>query len=55
MLSGFLFGPQVASALNVPFIPIRKKGKLPGKTIQASYEKEYGMVNSFSMIQFLSV
>uniref|UniRef100_A0A915BQF6 Adenine phosphoribosyltransferase n=1 Tax=Parascaris univalens TaxID=6257 RepID=A0A915BQF6_PARUN len=40
---GFLFGPQVAVALNVPFIPIRKKGKLPGKTITQSYSKEYGI------------
>lgn len=39
---GFLFGPQIAIALNVPFIPIRKKGKLPGKTIQKIYKKEYG-------------
>uniref|UniRef100_A0A9J2PW58 Adenine phosphoribosyltransferase n=2 Tax=Ascaris TaxID=6251 RepID=A0A9J2PW58_ASCLU len=40
---GFLFGPQIAVALNVPFIPIRKKGKLPGKTITQSYSKEYGI------------
>jgi adenine phosphoribosyltransferase len=39
-----LFGPQVAQLLNVPFVPIRKKGKLPGPTIAASYEKEYGVV-----------
>ncbi|CAJ0579336.1 unnamed protein product, partial [Mesorhabditis spiculigera] len=30
---GFLFGPQVAILLNVPFVPIRKKGKLPGEDI----------------------
>ncbi|CAI4226534.1 unnamed protein product [Auanema sp. JU1783] len=39
---GFLFGPQVAILLDVPFVPIRKKGKLPGKCISASYVKEYG-------------
>ncbi|CCD62975.1 Adenine phosphoribosyltransferase [Caenorhabditis elegans] len=39
---GFLFGPQVAIQLGVPFVPIRKKGKLPGATIEASYVKEYG-------------
>lgn len=39
---GFLFGPQIAIALKVPFIPIRKKGKLPGETIQVIYTKEYG-------------
>ncbi|VDK44806.1 unnamed protein product [Anisakis simplex] len=39
---GFLFGPQIAIALNVPFVAIRKKGKLPGKTISQEYAKEYG-------------
>ena len=39
---GFLFGPQVAIQLGVPFVPIRKKGKLPGATIEAAYQKEYG-------------
>ncbi|KJH53366.1 putative adenine phosphoribosyltransferase [Dictyocaulus viviparus] len=39
---GFLFGPIVAIRLGVPFIPIRKKGKLPGDCIQATYVKEYG-------------
>lgn len=40
---GFLFGPQVAQYLGVPFIPIRKKGKLPGEVKQISYRLEYGM------------
>lgn len=39
---GFLFGPQVAMLLDVPFVPIRKKGKLPGECVSASYVKEYG-------------
>lgn len=39
---GFLFGPQLAELLNVPFIPIRKVGKLPYKTVQQSYDLEYG-------------
>lgn len=39
---GFLFGPQVAILLNLPFIPIRKKGKLPGTIISTTYIKEYG-------------
>jgi len=39
---GFLFGPAVALSLGIPFVPVRKKGKLPGKTIEASYELEYG-------------
>ncbi|KAK5973665.1 Adenine phosphoribosyl transferase [Trichostrongylus colubriformis] len=39
---GFLFGPIIAVQLGVPFVPIRKKGKLPGECLQASYMKEYG-------------
>lgn len=39
---GFLFGMSLAQALNVPFIPIRKAGKLPHKTIQYAYALEYG-------------
>lgn len=41
---GFLFGPQIALQLKVPFVPIRKKGKLPGEVKQAVYELEYGTV-----------
>lgn len=39
---GFLFGMMLANHLNVPFIPIRKQGKLPYKTISESYKLEYG-------------
>jgi len=39
---GFLFGMLIAQELQVPFIPIRKKGKLPHKTIEQSYNLEYG-------------
>ncbi|WP_258104618.1 adenine phosphoribosyltransferase [Marinoscillum sp. MHG1-6] len=39
---GFLFGSQLAIRLGVPFIPIRKKGKLPYKTIGHAYDLEYG-------------
>ena len=39
---GFLFGPSLALRLGAGFVPIRKKGKLPGPTETASYEKEYG-------------
>ncbi len=38
---GFLFGLMIAQKLNVPFVPIRKKGKLPYKTFSQSYESEY--------------
>lgn len=39
---GFIFGTLVASELNLPFIPLRKPGKLPYKTHSASYQLEYG-------------
>lgn len=39
---GFLFGMLIADALQIKFIPVRKKGKLPYKTIQHSYALEYG-------------
>ncbi|RKP31397.1 adenine phosphoribosyltransferase [Metschnikowia bicuspidata] len=39
---GFLFGPALALALNAGFIPVRKPGKLPGPTLKASFQKEYG-------------
>jgi len=39
---GFLDGMLLANRLNVPFIPIRKQGKLPFKTISESYKLEYG-------------
>lgn len=42
---GFLFGPIIALRLGAAFVPVRKAGKLPGQTITASYEKEYGMVS----------
>lgn len=39
---GFIIGAALAHALGLGFIPIRKKGKLPGKTIAQSYALEYG-------------
>lgn len=39
---GFLFGPSLALRLGAGFAPIRKRGKLPGPTNEASFEKEYG-------------
>jgi adenine phosphoribosyltransferase len=39
---GFIIGSALAYALGVGFIPIRKKGKLPAKTIGYDYELEYG-------------
>ena len=41
---GFLFGCPVANELNIGFIPVRKKGKMPSSTVEKAfeYEKEYG-------------
>ena len=39
---GFLLGPWIANKLQCSFVPIRKKGKLPGECHQVTYEKEYG-------------
>ncbi|MFM2134731.1 MAG: hypothetical protein RL021_131 [Bacteroidota bacterium] len=39
---GFLFGMLVAQKLGVPFVPVRKKGKLPSKTLSHEYSLEYG-------------
>ena len=39
---GFIFGVPVAYNLHKPFVPVRKKGKLPCETVEASYELEYG-------------
>ncbi|MEK7265938.1 MAG: adenine phosphoribosyltransferase [Pseudomonadota bacterium] len=40
---GFILGGAIAHQLSVGFIPIRKKGKLPYKTIGEKYELEYGV------------
>jgi adenine phosphoribosyltransferase len=39
---GYFFAPALALALNIPFVPIRKKGKLPYKTFSEEYALEYG-------------
>jgi len=39
---GFIFGAPIAMSLGVGFVPVRKPGKLPGETVSASYELEYG-------------
>lgn len=39
---GFIFGMPIAYNLHKPFIPVRKKGKLPRETVSISYELEYG-------------
>jgi len=42
---GFLLGPIIALRLGAAFVPARKKGKLPGQCVTATYEKEYGTVS----------
>lgn len=39
---GFIFGVPVAYNLHKPFIPVRKKGKLPCETVSVKYDLEYG-------------
>ena len=39
---GFIFGAAIAYKIGAGFVPVRKKGKLPCKTISATYELEYG-------------
>ena len=40
---GFIIGGALAKAMGVGFVPARKKGKLPGKTISMDYSSEYGV------------
>lgn len=39
---GFIFGVPIAYNLHKPFVPVRKKGKLPCETISRDYDLEYG-------------
>ena len=39
---GFIFGSIVSNNNNIPFVPIRKKGKLPGSVYKKKYKLEYG-------------
>ena len=54
---GFLFGPVIAMRLGAAFVPVRKKGKLPGEVVRAQYEKEYGVVSvaAHSLTRFWAV
>ena len=39
---GFIFGVPIAYNLHKPFVPVRKKGKLPCETVEKTYDLEYG-------------
>lgn len=39
---GFVFGAAIAMQMGLPFIPIRKKGKLPGEVVSKEFSLEYG-------------
>lgn len=39
---GFILGAPIAHVLGLPFVPVRKAGKLPARTVTTSYELEYG-------------
>lgn len=39
---GFLYGNSIACSLKIPFVPVRKKGKLPHSTLEEIYSLEYG-------------
>lgn len=39
---GFLFGMSLANLMGLPFVPMRKSGKLPYKTVRQEYDLEYG-------------
>lgn len=39
---GFIFGTAIACELGAGFVPVRKPGKLPSKTIECEYDLEYG-------------
>jgi adenine phosphoribosyltransferase len=45
---GFFFAPLIAARLGLPYIPVRKGGKLPGGKVTIGYQKEYGP-DSFEM------
>jgi adenine phosphoribosyltransferase len=39
---GFIFGSALAYAMGLPFVPVRKKGKLPATTLRKEFDLEYG-------------
>jgi len=50
---GFIFGSLVAQQMSLPFVPVRKEGKLPGETLKVAYTLEYAKV-CFRLIYLLT-
>ena len=50
---GFIFGVPIAYNLHKPFVPIRKKGKLPRETVSVSYDLEYGKAEKVVIVDDL--
>ena len=48
---GFIFGTPIAYANHKAFVPVRKKGKLPCETVEATYDLEYGTATIFYYIK----
>jgi adenine phosphoribosyltransferase len=46
---GFIIGAPVCYKLGIPFIVVRKKGKLPGKKLSVTYDLEYGQVYQINL------
>ncbi|MBU0650640.1 adenine phosphoribosyltransferase [bacterium] len=46
---GFIFGSVLAYKLGVGFVPVRKKGKLPYKTVSCDFKKEYGDIDTLEI------
>lgn len=51
---GFLFGLLIAQKLKVPFVLVRKQGKLPPETVSESYELEYGSATIEVQSQYIN-
>lgn len=53
---GFIFAPMLALHLNIPCIPVSKKGNLPGPVIEMSYILEYGeVINYYYLVAFIKL
>lgn len=51
---GFMIGPMLALHLNIPCIPVSKKGNLPGPVVELAYVLEYGEVNYQYYIEIIN-